>query len=156
MDEGQYYLTRISYRDLQGQVRFPVQQNPGIDVDASDSTANFGTIKVTLQQNITSKIAYVTTYAYPYSGTYLPSALKPTIHLAQIPDRDVTHQYIEPSHKLKRICGHPNYSMIGTVQTVIVYRKIQQMHRNIIGQETCPIISSFLTYWFCSTLNSLA
>ena len=94
VEEGQYYLTRVTYRDLHGQRRFPVHQNPGIDVHASDTVVNFGTIMVSLQQNITSRIAYVTTYAYPYSGTYLPSALKPTIRLEQIPDWDVTHQYI--------------------------------------------------------------
>ncbi len=94
LEEGQYSIVRVKYSDLHGHLRFPVHNSPGIDINVFDSVVDFGTIKVTLQQNITSRIAYVTTYAYPYAGTYMPSALKPTLRLAQIPDWDVTHQYI--------------------------------------------------------------
>ncbi|GJQ59469.1 MAG: hypothetical protein D8M57_09995 [Candidatus Scalindua sp. AMX11] len=94
VEKGTYHIKRITYRDLHGHFRFPIHEGPGIDVSASDTVVNFGTIKVSLQQHITSRISYVTTYGYPYTGTYIPSALKPTLRLAQIPDRDVTHQYI--------------------------------------------------------------
>ena len=94
LEEGHYYLIRVKYRDLHRQIRFPVHQNPGIALHASDTAVNFGTVKVALQQNITSRIAYVTTYAYPYAGTYIPSAMKPTIHLTQIPDYDVTQEFM--------------------------------------------------------------
>lgn len=94
VEEGHYYLKRVSYRDLHGNFRFPVHQVTGIAVNTSDAAVNFGTVTVTLHQNITSRIAYVTTYAYPYAGTYIPSAMKPTLHLVQIPDYDATHQFI--------------------------------------------------------------
>ncbi len=94
VDEGQYHISRIKYNKLNGHLLFPVQQNSGINVDASDTVVNFGTIQVDLQQNITSKIAYVSTYGYPYAGKLMPSSLKPELSISQIPDWNVTHQYI--------------------------------------------------------------
>jgi len=65
-----------------------------INIDASDTSVNFGTIQISLQQNITSRIAYVTTYGYPYAGKFIPSSLKPELNITQIPDWDITHQYV--------------------------------------------------------------
>ena len=94
VDEGQYYISRIKYNKLNGHLLFPVHQSSGINVDVSDTVVNFGTIQVDLQQNITSKIAYVSTYGYPYAGKLMPSSLKPELSIVQIPDWNVTHQYL--------------------------------------------------------------
>jgi len=92
--EGQYYISRIKYNRLNGHLLFPVHQSSGINVDVSDTVVNFGTIQISLQQNITSKIAYASTYGYPYAGKLMPSSLKPELSITQIPDWNVTHQYI--------------------------------------------------------------
>ena len=94
VDEGQYYISRIKYNKLNGHLLFPVHQSSGIHVDTSDTVVNFGTIQISLQQNITSKIAYVSTYGYPYAGKLMPSALKPELSVTQIPDWDITHRSI--------------------------------------------------------------
>lgn len=94
VDEGQYYISRIKYNKLNGHILFPVHQSSGINVDISDTVVNFGTIQISLQQNITSRIAYVSTYGYPYAGKLMPSSLKPELSISQIPDWNVTHQYI--------------------------------------------------------------
>ena len=94
VDEGQYYISRIKYNKLNGHLLFPVNQNTGINVDISDTVVNFATIQISLQQNITSKIAYVSTYGYPYAGKLMPSSLKPELSITQIPGRDITHRYI--------------------------------------------------------------
>lgn len=94
VDVGQYYISRIKYSKLNGYLLFPVHQSSGIHIDASDSVVNFGTIQISLQQNITSKIAYVSTYGYPYAGKLMPASLKPELNITQIPDWDITHQYI--------------------------------------------------------------
>ena len=94
VDEGQYHISRIKYNKLNGHLLFPVHQGSGINVDVSDTVVNFGTVQVSLQQNITSKIAYVSTYGYPYAGKLMPSSLKPELSISQIPDWNVTHQYL--------------------------------------------------------------
>ncbi len=94
VDEGQYYISRIKYNRLNGHLLFPVHQSSGIHVDKSDTVVNFGTIHINLQQNITSKIAYVSTYGYPYAGKLMPSSLKPELSITQIPDWDISHRYI--------------------------------------------------------------
>ncbi len=94
VDEGQYYISRIKYNRLNGHLLFPVHQSSGINVDASDTVVNFGTIQISLQQNITSKIAYVSTYGYPYAGKLMPSSLKPELSITQIHDWDITHRSI--------------------------------------------------------------
>jgi len=94
VDEGQYYISRIKYNKLNGHLLFPVHQSSGINVDVSDTVVNLGTIHISLQQNITSKIAYVSTYGYPYAGKLMPSSLKPELSITQIPDRDIIHQYM--------------------------------------------------------------
>ena len=94
VDEGQYYISRIKYNKLNGHLLFPVHQSSGIHVDTSDTVVNFGTIHISLQQNITSKIAYVSTYGYPYAGKLMPSSLKPELSITQIPDWDISHRYI--------------------------------------------------------------
>jgi hypothetical protein len=94
VDEGQYYISRIKYNKLNGHILFPVHQSSDINVDISDTVVNFGTIQINLQQNITSKIAYVSTYGYPYAGKLMPSSLKPVLSIAQIPDWNITHHYI--------------------------------------------------------------
>ena len=94
VDEGQYYISRIKYNKLNGHLLFPVHQISRINVDVSDTVVNFGTIQINLQQNITSRIAYVSTYGYPYAGKLMPSSLKPELSIAQIPDWNITHQYI--------------------------------------------------------------
>ncbi len=94
VDEGQYYISRIKYNKLNGHLLFPVHQSSGINVDVSDTVVNFGTIQINLRQNITSRIAYVSTYGYPYAGKLMPSSLKPELSITQIPDWNVTHQYI--------------------------------------------------------------
>ena len=94
VDEGQYYISRIKYNKLNGYLLFPIHQSSGINVDVSDTVVNLGTIQISLQQNITSRIAYVSTYGYPYAGKLMPSSLKPELSITQIPDWDTTHQYI--------------------------------------------------------------
>jgi len=94
VDEGQYYISRIKFNRLNGHLFFPVHQSSGINVDVFDKVVNFGTIQIGLQQNITSKIAYVSTYGYPYAGKLMPSSLKPELSITQILDWNVTHQYI--------------------------------------------------------------
>ena len=94
VDEGQYYISRIKYNRLNGHLLFPVHQSSGIHVDTSNTVVNFGTIHISLQQNITSKIAYVSTYGYPYAGKLMPSSLKPELSITQIPDWDISHRYI--------------------------------------------------------------
>jgi len=94
VDEGQYYISRIKYNKLNGHLLFPVHQSSGINVGASDRVVHFGTIRISLQQNITSRIAYVSTYGYPYAGKLMPSSLKPELNILQIPDWNITHQYI--------------------------------------------------------------
>ncbi len=94
VDEGKYYISRIKYNKLNGHLLFPVHQSSGINVNASDTVVNFGTIQVDLQQNITSRIAYISTYGYPYAGKLMPSSLKPELSIVQIPDWNVTHQYL--------------------------------------------------------------
>ena len=94
VDEGQYYIARIKYNKLNGHLLFPVHQSSGINVAAFDKVVNFGTIQISLQQNITSKIAYVSTYGYPYAGKLMPSSLKPELSITQTPDWDIAHPYI--------------------------------------------------------------
>ena len=94
VDEGQYYIPRIKYNKLNGHLLFPVHQSTGINVEDSDTVVNFGTIQISLQQNITSKIAYVSTYGYPYAGKLMPSSLKPELSITQTPDWNITHRYI--------------------------------------------------------------
>lgn len=94
VDKGQYYISRIKYNKLNGYLLFPVHQSSGINIDDSDTVVNFGTIQISLKQNITSKIAYVSTYGYPYAGKLMPASLKPELNIAQIPDWDITHQYV--------------------------------------------------------------
>ncbi len=94
VDEGQYYISRIKYNKLNGYLLFPVHQRSGINIDVSDTIVNFGTIQINLQQNITSRVAYVSTYGYPYAGKLMPSSLKPELSIAQISDWNTTHQYI--------------------------------------------------------------
>lgn len=94
VDEGQYDIVRIMYSELQGHLRFPIAQSSGINIDASDTIVNFGTIQVNFQQDVTSRIAYITTYGYPYTGKLTPTTLKPELSITQIPDWDVIRQYI--------------------------------------------------------------
>ena len=94
VDEGQYYISRIKYNKLNGYLLFPVHQSSGIKIDGSDTVVNLGTIQISLQQNITSRIAYVSTYGYPYAGKLMPSSLKPELSITQIPDWNITHQYV--------------------------------------------------------------
>ncbi len=94
VDEGKYFISRIKYNKLNGHLLFPVHQSSGINVNVSDTVVNFGTIQINLQQNITSKIAYVSTYGYPYAGKLMPSSLKPELSISQITDWNITHQYI--------------------------------------------------------------
>jgi len=94
VDEGQYYISKIKYNRFNGHLLFPLHQSSGINVDVSDKVVNFGTIQISLQQNITSRIAYVSTYGYPYAGKLMPSSLKPELSITQILDWNVTHQYI--------------------------------------------------------------
>ncbi len=94
VDEGQYYISRIKYNKLNGHLLFPVHQTSRINVDVSDTVVNFATIQISLQQNITSKIAYVSTYGYPYAGKLMPSSLKPELNITQIPGRDIIHRYM--------------------------------------------------------------
>ncbi len=94
VDEGQYFISRVKYNRLNGHLLFPVHQSAGINVDVSDTVVNFGTIQINLQQNITSKIAYVSTYGYPYAGKLMPSSLKPELSITQAPDWNIAHPYI--------------------------------------------------------------
>ncbi len=94
VDEGQYYISRIKFNKLNGHLLFPVHQDSGINVDISDTVVNLGTIHISLQQNITSKIAYVSTYGYPYAGKLMPSSLKPELSVTQIPGRDIAQRYL--------------------------------------------------------------
>jgi hypothetical protein len=94
VDVGQYYIIRIMHRELNGYVRFPILQRCGINIDSSDTVVNFGAIKINYLQNVTSRIAFLKTYAYPYSGTFIPPPLKHELSIKQFPDLDVTHKYI--------------------------------------------------------------
>jgi hypothetical protein len=94
VDEGQYYISRIKYNKLHGHLLFPVHQSSVINVYTPDTVVNFGTIRISLQQNITSKIAYVSTFGYPFAGKLMPSSLKPELSITQVSDWDITHRYI--------------------------------------------------------------
>lgn len=94
LDQGQYYISSIEYRDFQGGIRFPVRQSSGIHIENSDTVVNFGTIKVNCLQNESSKAAYLTTYAYPYAGKFIPLSQKPEFRITQIPEWNLIHKYI--------------------------------------------------------------
>ncbi|GAX62548.1 DNA-directed RNA polymerase, beta subunit [Candidatus Scalindua japonica] len=94
LDQGQYYISSIEFRHSLGNFGFPVHQSSGINIDASDTVVNFGTMKINLKQNEASKVAYLTTYAYPYAGKFIPLSQKPELRITQIPEWNVIQKYI--------------------------------------------------------------
>ncbi|MBZ0108562.1 MAG: hypothetical protein K8F52_07815 [Candidatus Scalindua rubra] len=94
LDQGRYHISTIEYRDFQGRIRFPVRQSSGIHIYNSDTVINFGTIKINLKQDESSKVASLTTYAYPYAGKFIPLSQRPEFRITQIPEWNVINKYI--------------------------------------------------------------
>jgi hypothetical protein len=106
VDEGRYSIVRIKYSGLgglSGYGSFPVLQSSSMNINASDTVVNLGTIKICFQQSAASKAACLAASTYPLGGLFIPSSLKPKLSITHIPDWDVTRQHISSTFNISPV-----------------------------------------------------